>query len=182
MNIDEEIQKLIDAFAESVIERARRNLKVTRTRTGYRKENGSIRTYKYKSNAYASGKLYDSLSYNIVKKSGGIQVKFYGKGTQKYADVMEEGRRPNSTPPPIAPIEAWIKLKNIKSRSRAGKFVKRQSDKSLAIAISKKIGEFGIEGIHYWRDAIDAELEVLDGELEKKIEMLITTKINEGWL
>lgn len=181
MNVQEEIKKIIEEIADSIVERAKRNLKVTRTRTGYRKENGSVRTYKYKGNAYASGKLYNSLTYNIVKR-GGLEIKFYGKGTQQYADVIEEGRRPNSTPPPIAPIEQWIKLKKLKSRSRAGKFVRRQSDRQLAIAISKKIGEFGIEGIHYWRDAIEAEMESASDELEKRIEQIIVTKINEGWL
>ena len=184
MNLDlqKELEALLDKFAKNVIERAKRNLKVTRTRTGYRKEDGIVRKYKYKSNAMASGKLYNSLSSNIVKRGKGFQIKFYGKGTQKYADVMEEGRRPNSAPPPVAPIEAWLKIKKIKSRSRMGKFVKKQNDKQIAIAISKKIGEFGIEGIHYWRDAIDAEMETIDDEVEANLVELITKKINEGWL
>lgn len=186
LEITQEIEKLLQKFADNVIERAQRNLKVTRTRTGYRSENGVVRKYKYKSNAMASGKLYNSLKSNIIDKSDGYVIKFYGKGTQNYADVIEKGRRPNSTPPPTAAIESWLRIKKIKPRGRMGQFIKKETDdekiKKAAYLISKKIGKYGIEGIHYWQEAIDAELENIDDEMEKKIIELITLKINEGWL
>jgi hypothetical protein len=184
-DLDIKIEAIIDELAEGVIERARRNLAVTRTRTGYRTKNGVTTPYKYKSKVNASGNLSRSLSYNVRKKKDSYTIKFYGKGTQKYADVIEQGRKPNSKKPPIEPIIKWMKIKPIKLRSTSGQFVRTKSEdaiRQVAKLIARKIGKYGIEPVHYFKEAIDAELEVNWEKYNEEITKHIQTKINEGWL
>jgi hypothetical protein len=184
-DLEIKIEEIFDKLAKGVIERARRNLAVTRTRTGYRTKNGVTTAYKYKSKVNASGNLSRSLTYNVVKKKGLYEIKFYGKGTQQYADVIEQGRRPNSKQPPVEPILKWMKMKPIKLRSTSGKFVKTKSEDELrqvAKLIARKIGKYGIEPVYYFKEAIDAELEVNWKKYNEEIIKYVQTKINEGWL
>lgn len=150
----ENLRAILDEIGAKVIERAKSNLKIQRTVRGK------------KARRYASGALYNGLTFNYIKRGKNI-VQWYGVPNgplEAYADVIEEGRTPGSTPPPIAPIIEWIKRKKItprnyksKDKMRKSQFIKK-TDASIynaAKQIAKSIGKKGIEGIHYTREAFD---------------------------
>jgi hypothetical protein len=75
----------------------------------------------------------------------------------QYADVIEWGRRAGAKMPPPKAIENWIKIKRLKLRNRQGEFIKSTESniKSAAFAMAKSIGENGIVGIGYYKEAIE---------------------------
>ena len=88
----ENLRAILDEIGAKVIERAKSNLKIQRTVRGK------------KARRYASGALYNGLTFNYIKRGKKI-VQWYGVPNgplEAYADVIEEGRTPGSTPPPIA--------------------------------------------------------------------------------
>jgi hypothetical protein len=178
LDIDDEIEALLNDIASSIVERAKRNIMVTRKRQGAR---GS-----YTSATNTTGKLRDSLRYRIINRGGVPEMKFYSKGAQEYADVVEWGRRAGKKAPPSESLIQWIKDKNIKPRDANGKFIKVNNEdtwrKGLAFVIGRKISKSGYKGIHYWRDAIDAELEIRGKDIANTIQKYVVKKINEGWL
>jgi hypothetical protein len=150
----ENLRAVLDELGAKVIERAKSNLKIQRTVRGK------------KARRYASGALYNGLTFNYIKRGNKI-VQWFGVPNgplEAYADVIEEGRRAGQLPPPIAPIIEWIKRKKItprnyssKNKMRKSQFIKK-TDKSIERAakyIAKSIGAKGIEGIHYTREAFD---------------------------
>jgi hypothetical protein len=161
---------MIEDFAQRVIERARFNLKVKRS------INGKMR------NRYASGKLYNSLTFTINYKARSTEILFGASGEAKYyADVVEEGRKPNSKPPPVKKIMEWMEEKPVRLRGPKGGFVKTTPEglRSAAFAIAKAIGKRGIVGIHFMRDAIEEELlaagEDFTNQLVKDLQIKIDT-------
>jgi len=106
MEIDAELEALLSDIAASIVKRAQDNLMKKRKRQGVR---GS-----YTSATNTTGKLRDSLRYRIINRGGVPEMKFYSKGAQQYADVIEWGRRPNRKPPPSDSLIDWIKAKGIK--------------------------------------------------------------------
>lgn len=162
-----ELRKMLNEFGVRAVELAKSNLQIDRTIDGKKR------------NRVASGKLRDSLTYRLWKRGKTDVIIFTtnSDATREYADVIEEGRRPNSTPPPIQPILAWIKLKKIRLRNvdsenvmRRSQFKKRatepkdREDELLKVArrMSISIGKKGIKGIHYFQEAIDDALEEFD--------------------
>jgi hypothetical protein len=178
LDIDDEIEGLLNDIASSIVQRAKDNLMKKRKRQGV--------TGNYNSATNTTGKLRDSLRYRIINRGGVPEMKFYSKGAQEYADVIEQGRRPERTPPPIQPLMQWIKDKNIKPRGANGRFIKVDDGeawrKSLAFAISRKIGKMGFKGVHYWEEAIETELQIRGKDIANTIQKYVVKKINEGWL
>jgi hypothetical protein len=161
---------IIEEFAKAVVERAQFNLKVTRTIRGKKR------------NRYSSGNLHDSLTSTINYKARSTEVLFGASGSAKrYADIVEEGRRKGATPPPIAPIEQWIRTRKVRMRGASGGFVKQtpQAIRQAAFLISRAIGKNGIEGIHYMQEAIEEELEIrgedFTNQLIKDLQIKIDT-------
>jgi hypothetical protein len=165
-----ELRKMLNEFGLRAVELAKSNLQIDRTIDGKKRRR------------VASGKLRDSLTYRLWKRGKTDVIIFTtnSDATREYADVIEEGRRPNSTPPPIAPILAWIKLKRIRLRNvdsenvmRRSQFKKRatepkdREDELLKVArrMSISIGKKGIKGIHYFQEAIDDALEEFDDSM-----------------
>lgn len=87
---------------------------------------------------------------------GSIQGEVLGKGTplikgivfssQKYAEVVEKGRRPGKGMPPPGVLLRWIEVK-------LG--VDERTAKSLEFVIRRKIGQKGFEGAHMFERALD---------------------------
>ena len=141
-----EFEALLNEYADAVIERAQSNLRIKR------RVRGKV------VNRVASGNLLNSLTYKTRIRYNKPTVDFTVKGDAgQYADVIEFGRKPNSRMPPVSAIEQWIRIKPLKLRNRQGEFIKSTESaiKSAAYAIAKSIGEKGIEGIHYYQEAID---------------------------
>ena len=141
-----EFEALLNEYADAVIERAQSNLRIKR------RVRGKV------VNRVASGNLLNSLTSKVRIRYNKPTVDFTVKGDAgKYADVIEYGRRPGARMPPVSAIEQWIRIKPLKLRNRQGEFIKSTESaiKSAAYAIAKSIGEKGIEGIHYYQDAIN---------------------------
>jgi hypothetical protein len=146
-----EFEDLLNEYAAAVVERAKSNLRIKR------RVRGKV------VNRVASGNLLNSLVYKLKFRYNKPTIDFTvdNDAAGKYADVIEDGRRPYpgqpNKRPPYKDIMKWIKLKPLKLRNRQGEFIKATESniKSAAIAISKSIGEKGIEGIHYYQEAVD---------------------------
>jgi hypothetical protein len=138
---------MLNEYAAAVVERAKSNLRIKR------RVRGKI------VNRVASGNLLNSLVYKLKFRYNKPTIDFTvdNDAAGKYADVIEDGRRPGAKMPPVKAIEDWIKLKPLKLRNRQGEFIKATESniKSAAFAIAKSIGKNGIEGIHYYQDAVN---------------------------
>lgn len=143
----DKFEDILNEFAVAVVERAQSNLRIKR------RVRGKV------VNRVASGHLIKSLYYNITFKGSNPNIDFTVSNEQaaKYADVIELGRRPGAKMPPVSAIEQWIKIKPLKLRNRQGEFIKSTESniKSAAFAIAKGIAKNGIEGINYYKEAIE---------------------------
>ncbi len=146
-----EFEQILNEYAAAVVERAKSNLRIKRRVRG--------KTV----NRVASRRLLNSLTYKlrIRYKKPTIDFTVDNDDAGKYADVIEFGRKPYpgdpTKRPPVKAIEDWIKLKPLKLRNNQGQFIKSTDDtiRAAALRIAVSIGERGIEGISYYRDAID---------------------------
>jgi len=144
-------EDILNEYAVAVIERAQSNLRITR------RVRGKV------VNRNASGHLAKSLYYKLKFRYNKPTLDFTVSNDQagKYADVIEFGRKPYpgqpNKRPPVAAIEAWIKVKRLKLRNNQGQFIKTTDDsiRAAALRIAVSIGERGIEGINYYQEAVD---------------------------
>jgi len=141
-----EFEDLLNDYAATVVERAKSNLRIKR------RVRGKV------VNRVASNTLLNSLVYKLRIRYNKPTIDFTvnSEVAGKYADVIEDGRRAGAKRPPVKAIEDWIRLKPLKLRNRQGEFIKATESniKSAAFAIAKSIGEKGIEGIHYYQEAV----------------------------
>lgn len=150
----------IDEFAQAVVDRAKRELSVTRRVRGR-----NVRRV-------STGSLRDSLTYSLKPKARSMELVFGASGkAKKYADIIEEGRRPNSKQPPVEAIEKWMRDKPVRLRGPQGGFIKESDSVRRAIAkrIARSIGIKGIEGIKYFETALTEELELRGDNFEKQL-------------
>lgn len=121
-------------------------------------------------------KLSNAIKFSVKHSTDVISFKLM---MPEYGEAVNDGRGKDKTPPPIAPIENWIKRKGLKPKERestqkkikslknktvrkAFKKRTRESDiKSMAIAISKSIGKNGYDGNMFY------DVVVNDGRLDK---------------
>lgn len=183
-------RQVLNEFAQAVVDDAKANLSAWHSINGKRRRR------------IATGNLRDSLSYRLWKRGKNDVVIFTTTSTKirDYADVIEEGRRPDSTPPPYGRILEWMKVKKIKLRNvddenvmkrsqfiKGGKLtLKKKNKKTItdnalytkaAIRIAKAIGKNGIVGIHYFKDAIDNTFDNYKIKLEQAIKIDIERQL-----
>ena len=183
-------RQVLNEFAQAVVDDAKANLSAWHSINGKRRRR------------IATGNLRDSLSYRLWKRGNNDVVIFTTTSTKirDYADVIEEGRRPDSTPPPYGRILEWMKVKKIKLRNvddenvmkrsqfiKGGKLtLKKKNKKTItdnalytkaAIRIAKAIGKNGIVGIHYFKDAIDNTFDNYKIKLEQAIKIDIERQL-----
>lgn len=87
-----------------------------------------IKTQIQQHHKIATANLLNSIQYEVVSRSNNevyLNIK-----TAKHFIFVDQGRKAGSKPPPIKPIEAWIKAKGIKFEG--------MSTTSMAYAISRK--------------------------------------------
>lgn len=164
------IKELVNSIADDVIERAQLNLGVTRTINGKKRRR------------VASGSLQKGLSYKNLTRYNNPIIQF-GVDNDKlkdYASVIEFGRRKGARQPPVEPILQWMKVKGIRLRDKDGGFIKSTEAKrrQVAWAISRSIGENGIEGINYYNEAIQDVLEKRGKEFLDAIGKEIEIRLN----
>jgi hypothetical protein len=149
-------------YSTDVVEQARQNLK-TKGFAGQKSNRSKQNT----------GNLSKGLGFKIKAQPTKLETSF--TSNEAYGSVVEEGRRAGATPPPIAPLEEWIRTKGIKVRKtfinsngqRVSEFVKKtpQSIKSAAIAMSKSIGKRGIKSVPFMSLAMQKEFDALPQDL-----------------
>lgn len=108
--------------------------------------------FKGTDNKVASGKLRDSITVTVVKRSESesiIQVM-----AEEYSQWVQSGRLPGKKGVPIAALEQWIKERGLTGRDKKGRFIKRRS---FAFAIQTNIKRFGIRPSNF----LDVALEML---------------------
>ena len=154
--MDKQLKELLNLFGKDVVERAKSNLKVTQ-RIKY--PNGKT----YNRNRYANGDLYRSLAFKASVQGGKPFIKFTtnSDATKQYADIVEFGRRPGATPPPLEPIIKWMDIRKIKLRNSKNEFIKfsKESQRLAAERIAWAISKRGTPGILYYTTAIQ---EIMD--------------------
>ena len=100
----------------------------------------------------ASGDLIGSLDYDVVKTTEGLILELEAL---QYLKWVDEGRKPDTIPPPIKPIEKWIKDKGLKFRDKKGRFISR---KSSAFIVARSINRDGIKPTGVLEDTINSLL------------------------
>lgn len=175
---DIEIETLLDSIGADIIEAAQRNLRVSRTIRGKKR------------NRYNTGTLYNNLTYTIKETPKTYTYKFFAKGkASDYWRVIHDGRRKGAKPPPIAPIEQWMIDRKIRPRNSNGSFKdmtpKRKSKYNtkeerieawrhyVAGKISKKIGREGIEAVPYFKEAFESVWDKRKSEFKPLIDKII---------
>jgi hypothetical protein len=107
----------------------------------------------------ANGKLYDRVGKGTLQKSlipivsvspKYVSVEIETKNV-KYGKVVDKGRKPNSTPPPITSMLDFIKNRGIKPNV---KNPKDEDYKFLALKLSKSIGKKGIPATNFVSNSI----------------------------
>jgi len=167
-------KQILAAWAsEEVIPAAQRNIGATQPV----KETNSKGTRIKRRRRVASGNLKSSLTFFIKKGGEGAKVVFTAKDTARsYAKVIEWGRSPGRKQPPTAEIRKWMDTKRVRLQAEGGGFI-RETDAArdaVAYAIARKIGKYGFEGIHFYRDAINDKLPLLSDQIAKNIAEIFT--------
>jgi hypothetical protein len=152
------IRIVLEQFGAEAVQAARENLERERIIRGK------------KARRVATGKLRDDLRYTFWKrgKKDVVIVTTGEKETRNYADVIDKGRRPNRKPPPLEAIVEWIKIKGIPIRDMStGRFTERNKKniEQAANRIRWSIGKKGIEGIHYFAEAIEQTINQFDPKI-----------------
>lgn len=123
-------------------------------------------------NAFASGRLFDSIHHIVTVEDHTIDLSL---SLEDYWKYVEEGRGPGKFPP-LDKIEEWIRIKPVAPYPDSQGRV--PSNKQLAFLIGRKIAEEGTEGRHLLQNAIDSTqdwMEIIEQAISKDIE----TEIDE---
>lgn len=137
------------------------------------------------------------LSASIVFRFNDNNAQF-NLSMNDYWEALNDGRGPNKTPPPISPLENWIKRKSITlkvstkrqtiSKSLKNKKIKKafkqqsrvMAIRSAAFAMSKSIGIKGFKGNHFADEILnDGRLDVLQDLVSEFFNTQITVSFNK---
>lgn len=165
------IDSVLADFAQSVVERAQRNLGATRTVKGKKRR------------SVATGNLKNSLSF-VRSSTKNIEfINFTATGSaREYANVVEYGRRKGAKQPPTKAIIQWIKQKPIRLQKPGGGFIpmSEANIKRAAFLMARAIAKNGIPETRFYRDAIEAELEARGEAFVQAMTKEISIRMNLG--
>lgn len=115
-------------------------------------------------NKFASGRLINSLNYEVKEVVGQLTIRF---SMIDYGVFVDKGRKPGKQPP-IQAIKDWVKLKGIPQKA--------------AYPIAKSIGKFGIAPTNFWSISTRRRQSSFEKQLalaySKVIAKQITNEIN----
>lgn len=151
-NLFPNLEEVLSRFGEKIVNHYRETLK----------QEGAI----------ATGKLYDSVSYEVSSNSGSFILSV---SLLDYARYVENGRRPGKFPPPNV-IRDWIRVKNIAPRPVNGKL---PTQEQLAYLIGRHISKFGIAPSHYLVDSMGEAWMELETEIDKAVMKDLEDNIDE---
>jgi hypothetical protein len=148
--------------------------------TGYLKKEIQKKQFPYGNpernveNKVASGKLRDSIGYEVITDSDGnptLEISYID-----YFENVNLGRRPEKKRVPIKALLSWIKFRKLKGRNKKGRFI---PDLSFAFAIQTNIYKFGIRKTNIYDKGLDGLLDFVDnppaelqGELQEIYNMI----------
>lgn len=122
----------------------------------------------------ATGNLAKSIDYELIEALDLISINIKAAD---YFEYVDQGRRPNSTPPPSAPIIKWAKKKGLpKFKTAKGKPI---SDKARGFIIARSIGKKGIKPTNIVKKSIK-KLRSLQQKLLTEAAVEDMTKIARG--
>ena len=80
-------------------------------------------------------------------------------------EIIDQGRRPSTSYPPLDAIKRWIKIKPVYWRNERGRFT-RASENTKAFLIARSIKEKGYKGINFFQKAENQVIDqlILTGE------------------
>lgn len=107
-------------------------------------------------NKIASGDLYNSIRYNVIKQDEDYVLEI---SYSDYFQYVNRGRRMGVKRVPIKALLDWIKIKKLKGRDKKGRFIKNLS---LAFAIQQNIYKFGIRPTNIYDKALDSLEDIFD--------------------
>lgn len=108
-------------------------------------------------NKVASGKLLNSISYEIDQDSEGNPR--FVLSYVDYFEAVNSGRRPQKKKVPIQALLDWIKIRGLKGRNKKGQFI---PNLSLAFAIQTNIYKFGIAPAGIYDKGLDGLLTLVE--------------------
>ena len=152
MNL-ERTEKLLNDFAERVIELAQKNL----------------------SSKGKSGNLSKTLSYHLkLHKSGALDMDFLSAGYGTFVDKGVSGtERKYNTPyayktkqPPSSALDKWVVRKGLTgTRDSKGRFVPR---KSITFLIARSIKRYGIKPTNFFTNAFEEAFKDLPDDFTRR--------------
>lgn len=137
--LKDELQK----FAHKVVEEAQRNL--------------------IDANKVASGKLYDSIEYNVSGDENKPVISFE---MESYGEAIDKGAKFTNKMPPLQSILDWVKLKGLRLRDEKGQF-KKGGQRSLAFLIQRSVFEKGIKPTLFFTKPFEKHFKGLDNDVAK---------------
>jgi hypothetical protein len=157
--IDNNTINAMNLYAQEVVKRAKRNLKIKKKIEG---------KYRVTDN---TGALAKGLSYKLVKGQNKLNMRF--TSNQPYADFIEQGVKGSTSSYASARkspfkfksqnlasgvVEEWINTKPIKLRDlKTNQFISptEQAKKQASFLIGRSIANKGIAPRHFFKDAIE---------------------------
>lgn len=126
--------------------------------------NTLISRYRDKIKEYSSGKLYNTINFEITKGSSNYIVTI---NLEEYWKNISYGRKPGSRMPPVEAIENWIKIRKIIPRPLilANKKSIIPTVKQLAFIIARSIAKKGIKPRPFMRETIAETVETFKEKL-----------------
>lgn len=116
----------------------------------------------------ASKQMINSLTVDVVVDFEGgdpIIVAAFDTDPSFLPEIIDQGRKPSLSYPPLDAIKKWIKIKPVLWRNERGRFT-RASENSKAFLIARSIKEKGYKGINFFEKAQNQVIDelVLKGE------------------
>lgn len=148
----------LELFAKAVKLKAQQNLK--------------------KKKQISSGKLYDSIDYDLNVFKNSFSLEFYMEDYGTFMDLGVKGSEstyPESRNSPYkysgrfkminpASLDKWLIKKSIAPRDKSGRFIER---KNLKYAIATSIYRKGLKGSRFFTGAFEEEFKNIDNQIQE---------------
>lgn len=185
---------LLDDFGKGVVESAVSNIRIIRRINGKSRRTTATGTLE-KSLTYDVTRKGKSTTIGFLSVgTGATYADFIEQGVNGTERNRNSPYSFRGNPIPVTPIYKWIKAKGIKPRNVDDPNVRKRSQftsaakeskrrgkeitqedllRSMAARMAKSISRKGIEGIHYFQDALETELDKRGPEFIETITAII---------
>ncbi len=141
-NLEKQVQNLLTKYGESII--------------------GEMKTRLKNLDKVSTGKLLNSLDYEVTVVNGNYLLKFTAID---YAVFVDKGRKPGKMPP-INAILKQVNKENLQQKGKDGKYIPK---KSMAFIIAKSIGKKGIAPTNFFTVSKSRRVKQMNIDLAKII-------------